>query len=62
MTMGEKLRKLRGNRTRAEVAKATNISVRALISYENDARRPRDEVKSRIATYYGCSIEELFFN
>lgn len=61
MTVGKKLATLRGTKTQEEVAKACDISVSALSMYEQDERTPRDEVKIRLASYYGVSIESLFF-
>lgn len=60
--IGAKLRELRGNTSREEVAKAVNVSVSAIQMYENGARIPRDETKVKLAEYYGCSIGELFFD
>ncbi len=59
--MAETLRKLRGNRTQAEVAKALDISISALSMYENGERIPRDEVKKRISEYYGRTVQHIFF-
>lgn len=56
-----KLKKLRGKRTREEVAKALGISVSAVSMYENGDRIPRDDVKIRIANYYNQPINEIFF-
>ena len=62
MTAGEKLRKLRGDKSQEEVAKAVFISDSALSSYENGDRIPRDDVKRRLAEYYGKTVGEIFFN
>lgn len=61
VVIGERLAVLRGGKSRAEVAESINISVSALQMYENGARVPRDEVKVRLAQYYGKSVEEIFF-
>ena len=58
---GETLRKLRGSRGRAEVAKAVGISERALQSYECGERVPRDDVKQRLADYYKRTVQYIFF-
>lgn len=58
--MNEKLIALRGERSQEEVAKALGISISALSMYEQGNRIPRDEVKIRMAEYYGISIESLF--
>jgi putative transcriptional regulator len=59
--MAETLRRLRGNRTQEEVAKACNISISALSSYENGERVPRDEVKKVLADYYKRTVQYIFF-
>lgn len=56
-----KLRQLRGERTREEVAKAIGTSVSAISMYENGDRIPRDDVKIRIANFYEQPINEIFF-
>ena len=58
--MNEKLIELRGNRSQEEVAKALGISVSALSMYEQGNRIPRDEIKIRMAEYYGISLDALF--
>lgn len=57
----EVLRKLRGNKPREEVAKATGITARALQSYELGERIPSDKVKIKLATYYKRSVQHIFF-
>lgn len=61
--VGEKLVSLREqqNKTRREVAKDTGITVSALSNYENGLRVARDEVKRRLAYYYGVSIESIYY-
>ena len=61
ITVGERLRNLRGSRSQAEVADALGISQAALSSYENNERIPRDPVKIRIAKYYNRSVAFIFF-
>lgn len=62
MSIGEKLKRLRGSKSRAEVANALGIALSTLTMYENNNRVPRDEIKVRISKYYGTPIEELFFS
>ena len=62
MSVGAKLRELRGNRTQLEVAIGVGISKSALAMYENDRRIPRDEVKVRLANYYGQSVQFIFYS
>lgn len=59
--IGAKLSALRGGRSQAEVAEDIGISVSALPMYECGNRIPRDEIKIRIANYYGKSVSEIFF-
>lgn len=61
MSSGEKLRTLRDGKSIAEVAKAVGVSNSAYIKYERGERVPRDEVKTRIARYFGSSVEAIFF-
>ena len=59
--IAERLRALRGESSRAEVADTCGISVSALTMYEIGERVPRDEVKTRLAKLYGKTVEEIFF-
>lgn len=61
MSIGQKLRELRGERTTTEVAERVGISDSALRMYELDERIPRDGIKVRIAKFYGVSVGSLFF-
>lgn len=58
--VGNRLKKLRGNRTQTEVAKALGISVSAVSSYENGERIPRDPLKKKIAKFYDTDISIFF--
>ena len=60
--LGETLRKLRGSRTRQKAAADLGISASALTMYENGNRIPRDEIKVKIAKYYGVGIDIFFVN
>ena len=62
MSTGEKLKRLRGNKSQQRAADDIGITKSALAMYERDERVPRDEVKVRIANYYGVSLVFLFFN
>lgn len=57
----ELLRELRGEKTQEEIAKDIGITKSAWAMYERGERIPRDEVKVKIAKYFGRTIEELFF-
>ena len=59
--IGRKLRTLRGVLDAKNVADALGISTSALFMYERGERIPRDQIKKRIAQYFGKSVEEIFF-
>ena len=61
LTIGQKLKQLRGDRTQAQVAKELGISEAAVCAYENDQRVPRDRLKSQIASYFDTTVQDLFF-
>lgn len=61
-TISERLVSLRGNTPQSQVAESCGISDSALSSYENGERIPRDEVKIRLAKYYGVTVQSLFFD
>ena len=62
MSTGAKLRALRGDKTQKKVADDLGITKSALAMYERDERVPRDEIKVRIAEYYGETVQFLFFD
>ena len=59
--VGRKLVSLRGARSRAEAADGIGISVSALAMYELGRRSPRDDIKIKIAQYYGTNVGKLFY-
>lgn len=59
--IAERLVKLRGKRTQAEVAEAIGVSPSAYSMYETGERIPRDETKIRIAQYYKRTVNSIFF-
>lgn len=60
--IGARLRALRGEKPRSEVAEAVGVSVSALQMYENGARVPRDQTKMALAVYFNSTVEDIFFN
>ena len=60
--IGRRLRKLRGKKTLQNVSDATGLGLSALTMYELGQRMPRDEAKLALASYYGITIDDLFFN
>ena len=59
--ISERLIKLRGTRRREIVANACGISVSALAMYEQGERIPRDDIKIKLADFYSCSVDSIFF-
>ena len=59
--IGERLSKLRGKKSQETVAAAVGISVSALSMYESGQRIPRDDIKVKLALYFGVTVQELFF-
>lgn len=57
----QRLIEARGEKSQTEVAKNLGISVSSLSMYETCERIPRDEIKEKIAKYYGLSVGFLFF-
>ena len=61
--IGNTLRKLREsqNLTMERLSVILGITTSAICNYETGARIPRDEVKIRIAEYFGVPVESIFF-
>jgi len=57
-----KLRSMRGKRTLQAVSDEIGVTPSALSQYENGTRVPRDEVKCKLAEYYGVTVQELFYD
>lgn len=55
-----RLREERGL-TQAELADKLGISPSAMSNYEQGIRVPRDEIKVRIAEFFGVSILDVFY-
>lgn len=58
---GQILRRLRGENTQQQIADDVGVTVSAWAMYERDERRPRDEVKERIAKRFGMTVQAIFF-
>ena len=56
-----KLRELRGNKSTKEIANAIGVSQAAISMYENGKRVPKDEIKKKLASYFGVTVDYLFF-
>lgn len=64
MRAGMKLRALRTAKKKSQQQAADEMSITksSLAMYEQDKRIPRDEIKVRIANYYGETVQSLFFS
>ena len=62
LTVGERLRKLRGKRTKSAVATALGISRSSYVKYERNERNPSDQIKQKIANFYGSTVGAIFFD
>lgn len=61
MSCGAMLKTLRGNKSQDEIARAIGITKSSWAMYERNERTPRDEVKIKIANYFGKTVQEIFF-
>lgn len=61
MPYNEKLRILRGDRTQSQIANEIGITKSSWAMYERGERIPRDEIKIKIAKFFGKTVEEIFF-
>lgn len=60
-SLGNRLKKLRGETTADVIAKEIGIPASTYRSYEADIRTPRDEIKVKICNYFAVPIQELFY-
>lgn len=61
MPYNEMLRKLRDDRSQSEISKAIGITKSSWAMYERGERVPRDEVKIKIAKFFGMTVQEIFY-
>ena len=61
MTVGERLKFLRGKKTKKQVADAIGVSYSTYVKYERNERKVNDDVKCRIAKLYGRTVQSIFF-
>lgn len=60
--VGKRLRELRGIRTRTGVSHELQIPYSTLQAYEDGTRLPSGPVITKLADYYGVSVESIFFD
>ena len=56
-----KLRELRGHKTLEEVAMAVGVTRQAICNYELGTRIPSDDVKIKLADYFGTTVQYIFY-
>lgn len=61
MPYNEILKKLRDDRSQSEISKAIGITKSSWAMYERGERVPRDEVKIKIANFFGMTVQEIFY-
>lgn len=61
-TIGIRLRELRGEKSREEVAVAIGVTAQAIYNYESGARVPSDDIKIKLADFYGKTVQNIFFD
>ena len=61
--IGKAIRELRTERkmTAEQLAAEIGTTTSAVIMYENGRRIPRDEIKIRIAVFFGKTVESIFY-
>lgn len=59
--IGQRLKDLRGDKMQKDVADAIGVTTMAISSYERGERVPQDEIKKRLAAYYGTTVQDIFF-
>lgn len=60
--IGKRLRELRGDKSREEVAIAVKVTASAICMYEAGQRCPNDEVKIRLADYFNKTVQDIFYS
>lgn len=61
MPYNEQLKILRGKNSQDEIARQIGITKSSWAMYERGERVPRDEIKIKIANFFGKTVQEIFF-
>lgn len=61
VSIAERLKKLRGDRSVEEVALFLGVTSSAVLMYERGERVPKDTVKVKYSELTGISVQTLFF-
>ena len=60
--IAKRLRELRWERSQIEVAMAIGVTKGAISMYECGDRVPSDDIKVKLADYYGVTVQEIFYS
>lgn len=60
--IGQRLIKLRGDRSQTKVANDLGVSQNTVASWETGIRIPRDELKMKLSDYYQTTVQAIFFD
>lgn len=61
MPYNVQLKILRGDRSQEQISREIGVTKSSWAMYERGERVPRDEVKIKIANYFGKTVQEIFF-
>ena len=56
------LRNLRGEKSQKAIAADIGLTKSAWALYERGDRTPKEEIKIKIAEYFGKTVQEIFFS
>ena len=61
-TIGARLKELRGEKSREEVAIAVGVTSQAICNYECGIRTPSDDIKVKLARFFGKTVQSIFYD
>jgi len=62
LQVGDRLKQLRGDMSQAELAAALGVTRQTISNYEAETRVPPDEIKIKIAKFFGKTVQDIFFD
>lgn len=60
--IGARLKELRGDKSREEVGMAVGVTAQAICNYECGIRTPSDDIKVKLAKFYGKTVQSIFYD
>ena len=60
--IGARLKELRGDKSREEVGMAVGVTAQAICNYECGIRTPSDDIKVKLAKFYGKTVQAIFYD